>query len=188
MDIPWFVWLIGVLVLSYAFYQMVIVPGQEVSGAVGDLAGTAADVGGDILQTHGDIITGTVETAKKAGEAAKKAGEAVVKAATKECRAGFVKVGFDCLAECPYGTNGLYCKKDTYTLGTYKVDKASHSCNSGYRKLNWPSNKTCEETSCKSGYRKLNWPRNKTCQSDCPQYTKKDWTGGCKRKPQRHWF
>ena len=162
-DIPLPVWIIVALVASYAFYAMVIVPGQEVAGAAADLAGTAADVGGDILKTQGELIQSSTEAAKKAGEAAGKAGKAVVKAATKQCRDGFEKVGLDCLVKCPHGTSGLYCKKHEY-----KVSKAKHSC--------------------KSGYTKLKWAKNKTCQAACPKYTEKDWTGGCKRKPERHWF
>ena len=148
---------------SYAFHQMVIVPGQEVAGAAADLAGTAADVGGDILKTHGEIVKGTATAVKKAGEVAGKAGKAVVKGVTKECRDGFQKVGLDCLVKCPHGTSGLYCKKHEY-----KVSKAKKGCDPGYTKLKWPY--------------------NRICQAACPKYTEKDWTGGCKRKPERHWF
>lgn len=198
---------------SYAFYAMVIVPGQEVAGAAADLATKAASVGGQILDVHGNVIKGTTEAAKKAGEAVGKAGKAVAKAATKKCRPGFEKVGLDCLVKCPYGTSGLYCKKKEYKLGkyeldTYKVSKAKHACKPGYTKLKFPRNKTCrktsckthytkmkspyegtcKETSCKPGYTRLKFPKADTCQSACPKYTEKDFTGGCKRKPERHWF
>lgn len=183
-DVPWFVWLIVVLVASYAFYVMVIVPGQQVSGAAADLATKAAGVGGQILDAHGNIIEGTTAAA-----------DAIAKGVTKECRSGFEKVGLDCLVKCPHGTSGLYCKKQEYklpkkeNLKTYKVSKVKTPCKSGYKKLPWPNNKTCREIAkCKTGFTRLKFPNNNTCQAGCPQYTEKDFTGGCKRKPERHWF
>ena len=187
-DVPWFVWLILAVVSSYAFYVMVIVPGKQVSGAAANLATTAADSGGEIIKGATDAVVQT-------GELVKDAAGTIAKGVTKKCRSGFDKVGLDCLVKCPHGTSGLYCKKQEYNLPkkenlkTYKVSNRTISCKSGYEKLKWPNNKTCREIAkCKTGFTRLKFPNNNTCRSGCPQYTEKDFTGGCKRKPERYWF